>query len=62
MTSPERRLPRPSPALLVAILALFVAMAGTGWAAIRISGAQLSNRSVSRFKLKRNTLTGAEIA
>jgi hypothetical protein len=52
---------RPSPAFVVACLALFVAMAGTGWAASQISGSTLLNRSVSHKKLKLNTLTGREI-
>ncbi len=52
---------RPSPALVVACIALFVAMAGTGWAASQISGSDVVNRSISHKKLKRDTLTGAEI-
>ena len=46
---------------VVALLALFVALGGTSWAALRISGSQIKNRSVSGSKLKRNTLGGATI-
>src|SRR4051794_21356154 len=40
----------------LALLALFVALGGTSYAAVKISGAQIENRSISRKKLKRGTL------
>jgi hypothetical protein len=46
-----RRIPRPSAALVVAFAALFAAMSGTGYAALKITGASVAN----------NTLTGADI-
>ena len=46
---------------VVSLVALFVALGGTSWAALRISGSQIKNRSVSGSKLKRNTLGGATI-
>jgi hypothetical protein len=46
---------------VVSLVALFVALGGTSWAALRISGSQIKNRSVSGAKLKRNTLGGATI-
>jgi hypothetical protein len=46
---------------VVATIALFVALGGTSYAALRISGSQLKNRSVSGRKLKRNTLGGVVI-
>jgi hypothetical protein len=52
---------RPSPAMVVALIALFFAAAGVGYAASTIDGNVLKNRSVAGTKLKKNTLTGAEI-
>jgi hypothetical protein len=52
---------RPSPAMVVALVALFVALGGTGYAAVQINGKNLKGRSVAGVKLKRNTLTGVEI-
>jgi hypothetical protein len=46
---------------VVSLLALFVALGGGSYAAFKISGSQLENRSVSGKKLKRNTLGGAVI-
>jgi Sulfatase-modifying factor enzyme 1 len=48
-------------ATVVAYLALFVALGGSGYAAVNINGSQLKNRSVAGKKLKKNTLTGTEI-
>src|SRR4051794_40751823 len=45
----------------IALLALFVALGGTGYAAVAINGKQLKNGTVSGKKLKRNTLTGREV-
>jgi hypothetical protein len=47
--------------MVVALLALFVALSGTGYAAIKINGTQLTNRSVAAKKIRKNTLTGREI-
>lgn len=52
---------RPSPAMLVALLALFVALGGSGYAAVKISGKQIKNRSIAGEKLKLGTLTGKEV-
>src|SRR5439155_19138138 len=61
----------PSPAMLVSLMALFVALGGSGYAAVTIngsslrnnsvSGKKLKNRSVTRRKIKKRTLTGREI-
>lgn len=51
----------PTPAMAVALLALLVALGGSAYAVTRIDGSVLKNRSVSRTKLKKDTLTGAEI-
>src|SRR5438876_6357643 len=48
-------------ATVVAYLALFVALGGSGYAAVKINGSQLKNRSVGGKKLKKDTLTGTEI-
>lgn len=47
---------RPSPAMVVALLALFVALGGSGYAAV-----QLKNGSVPGKKLKRNSVTGKQV-
>jgi len=52
---------RPSHAVVVAYLALFVALGGSGYAAVRINGKNIRNRTIGGRKLKKNTLTGKEI-
>jgi hypothetical protein len=52
---------RPSPAMVVALAALFVALGGTGYAAVQLNGKDVINRSIAGKKLKRNTISGAEI-
>lgn len=49
---------RPSPAMVVALIALFVALGGSGYAAISINGKDIENRSIAGKKLKRNAVTG----
>jgi hypothetical protein len=46
----------------VGLLALFVALGGTSYAATRLNGADLKNRSVSGHKLKRGTVTRKELS
>jgi hypothetical protein len=46
---------------VVSVLALFVALGGTGYAATKINGSDLKNRSVAAKKLKRHTLTSTQI-
>jgi hypothetical protein len=55
------RLRRPSPALVLAGLALFVALGGTGYAVTKLHGKNLVNRSVSGVKLKRDAVTKTEV-
>jgi hypothetical protein len=45
----------------IALIALFVALGGSSYAALRINGSQIENRSISGSKLKRNTLGRATI-
>jgi hypothetical protein len=52
---------RPSPAMVVALIALFVALGGTALAVKKINGSALVNRSVSNLKIKKGTLTKTEI-
>ena len=52
---------RPSPALILAALAIFVAFGGTAYAAASIKGSLLVNRSVPGVKLKLHTVTAKEI-
>src|SRR4051812_17878754 len=59
--NPEVAVSRVSPSMAVALLALFVALGGTGYAAARINGRSITDRSISGAKLKRNTLTGRQI-
>ena len=60
------RFSRPSPALVVAIIALLMAMAGTGYAAFKlpknsVGTKQLKKNSVTGAKVKKGTLTGKNI-
>jgi prepilin-type processing-associated H-X9-DG protein len=52
---------KPSPAAVIACLALFVALGGTGYGAVKINGKNLKNGSVTGPKLQKNTLTGKQI-
>ena len=45
----------------VAIIALFVALGGPGFAASLLDGSRLADRSVPGRKLKKNTVTGKEV-
>ena len=52
---------RPSPAMIVAVIALFVALAGTAYAAQTINGGAIIKQSIGGGKLKQKTLTGYQI-
>jgi hypothetical protein len=52
---------RPSPAMVVALLALFVALGGTGYAAVKVNGKNIKSRSIAGKKLKKDTVTGVEV-
>lgn len=52
---------RPSPAMIVALVALVVALAGTAYAAQRINGGAIKKQTIGGGKLKRKTLTGFQI-
>jgi hypothetical protein len=46
---------------VMATLAVFIALGGTGYAMSQISGSQIKNRSIAHQKLKLHTLTASEI-
>jgi hypothetical protein len=52
---------RPSPAMVVAMAALIVAMAGTAYAAQSINGGAIKKQTIGGGKLKHKTLTGYQI-
>ncbi|MBS1844165.1 MAG: hypothetical protein JST53_07090 [Actinobacteria bacterium] len=51
----------PSPAMIVALVALVAALGGTAYAAGRINGNSIVKQSIGGGKLKRQTLTGYQI-
>jgi hypothetical protein len=46
---------------VVSLLALFVALGGTAWAAALITSKQIKNRTIRKIDVKKNTLSGVEI-
>lgn len=57
----RKHLRRPSPALVIALIALFVAMGGSGYAAVKLNGKNLKNKSIAGSKLKNKTITGGKL-
>ena len=55
-----RRIPRPSAALVVSFAALFATMSGTGYAALKITGASIANSSVTGLDIKNKSLGAQE--
>src|SRR3954463_8009632 len=55
------RIKLPSPAMAIALLALFVALAGTGYAAVKVNGKNIKNKTIAGKKLKNRTITGAKL-
>jgi len=51
----------PSPAMVVAVVALIVALAGTAYAAQTINGGAIKKQTIGGGKLKHKTLTGYQI-
>lgn len=51
----------PSPAMVVAVVALVVALAGTAYAAQTINGGAIKKQTIGGGKLKHKTLTGYQI-
>jgi len=52
---------RPSPAMIVALIALAVALGGTAYAAQNINGGAIKKQTIGGGKLKHKTLTGYQI-
>jgi hypothetical protein len=52
---------RPSPAMVVALLALFVALAGSSYAALRVTGRNVANGSLTGADVRTNSVTGRDI-
>jgi hypothetical protein len=52
---------RPSPALVISVLALFVALGGTVYAASKINGKTIKAGSIPGNRLKKHSLTGKQI-
>ena len=59
MLNPIRR--RLTYANVMSTLAVFIALGGSSYAAVTISGSSIKNRSIRAKKLRHNTLTGWEI-
>lgn len=54
----RKRLPRPSASMIVALLALFVALGGTVYAASSINGKTIKKNSLPGNRIKKKTVTG----
>ena len=52
---------RPSPSMIVAVIALIVALGGTAYAAGSINGGSIQKQTIGGGKLKQKTLTGFQI-
>jgi hypothetical protein len=52
---------RPSPAMIVACLALFVALGGVGYAAATIGSSQIKNNSIRSGDIRNSTITGKDV-
>jgi hypothetical protein len=46
---------------VMSTLAVFIALGGSSYAVVTISGANIKNRSITANKLKKNTLTGLQV-
>src|SRR5215218_3162642 len=46
---------------VMSTLAVFIALGGSSYAALRISGRNIENRSIPAKKIKRNSITGREV-
>src|SRR3954454_16589318 len=53
---------RPSPALLLALIALFVALGGASYAAVTINGKSIKNGTITGKKIKNRTLTTKKLS
>jgi hypothetical protein len=58
----KRKLRLPSPAMIVALLALCVALGGSAYAASKINGKNIRNGTITGKKIKNRTITSAKIS
>jgi hypothetical protein len=58
---PDKLRRRLTYANVMSTLAVFIALGGSSYAAVTISGTSITNRSIARKKIRHNTLTGWEI-
>ena len=57
------KLPKaPSPAMIVALIALFVSLGGTGYAVVTITGKNVKNSSLTGRDIRNNTVKSADVA
>jgi hypothetical protein len=56
-----RRIPRPTPALVVAFAALFTALGGTGYAALKVTGSNVVNSTLTGVDVKTASLGPVDI-
>jgi hypothetical protein len=52
---------RPSPSLVISVIALLVALGGTGYAAVAINGKNIENGSIAGKKLRNRTIRGGKL-
>jgi hypothetical protein len=52
---------RPSPALVISIIALFVALGGSAYAAKKIGTSGIKANAITTAKIKKNAVTGAKV-
>jgi hypothetical protein len=52
---------RPAPATIISLVALFVALGGTSYAAVVITGKNIKNGSITGKDVKNSTLTGKKV-
>jgi hypothetical protein len=55
------RIKLPSPSMAISLLALFVALGGTGYAAVKINGKNIKSGTITGSKFKNKTLTGGKL-
>ena len=61
MSALSRRIRRPSPALIVAVVALVMALGGTSYAAIKITGKNVANSTLTGLDMRNKSLGGKEM-
>jgi hypothetical protein len=52
---------RPSPSMIVALIALFVALSGSAYAASKINGSSVKKGSLPGNRIKKNSVTGTQV-